>query len=200
FAGTALAVSAPASPLWGSRVHVTGRLLTAAGAGLPVRRVRLLRRDAGSPAYKVVEAVLTRAGGAFGFGAWTARRSSDWYVAYGGGGGELGVRGQHRTTVVRQRVTLGPVDLTVRPGGTLQLAGAVRPARSGVVALQRRGPDGRWVTLAQDWLTESGTGSTWALSWRVRTAGPMTLRVRVGPRPKAGLVVGTSRMLVLNPR
>jgi bacillolysin len=200
FAGTALAVSAPASPLWGSRVHVTGRLLNAAGAGLPGRRVRLLRRDAGSPAYKVVEAVVTRAGGAFGFGAWTARRSTDWYVAYGGGGGQLGVRGPHLTTVVRQRVTLGPADLTVRPGGTLQLSGAVRPARSGVVALQRRGPDGRWVTLAQEWLKESGTGASWALSWRVRTAGPATLRVRVGPRPKLGLAAGTSRLLVLNPR
>ena len=199
FAGTALAVSAPASPLWGSRVHVTGRLLNAAGAGLPGRRVRLLRRDAGSPAYKVVEVVMTRAGGAFGFGAWTARRSSDWYVAYAGHGGQLGVRGQHRTTVVRQRVTLGPADLTVRPGGTVQLSGAVRPARSGVVALQRRGPDGRWVTLAQEWLQESGTGASWALSWRVRTAGPVTLRVRVGARPKLGLAAGTSRLLVLNP-
>ena len=141
---------------------------------------------------------MTRAGGAFGFAAWTARRSSAWYVAYGGGGGELGVRGQHRTTTVRQRVTLGPADLTIRPGGPLHLTGALRPARSGVMALQRLGADGRWVTLAQDWADE-GSGA-WTLTWRVRTAGPMTLRVRVGPRPKLGLAAGTSRLFVLNPR
>jgi hypothetical protein len=196
FAGTALTLSAPAAPVWGSRVHVAGRLLNAAGAGLPGRRVQLLRRDAGSPAYRVVEAVVTRAGGAFGFSPWRARRSADWYVRYAGGGGTLGVRGQRRAMAVRQRVTLGPVDLTVRPGDAVRLSGAVRPGGSGVVALQRLGPGGSWATVAQDFLDERSGG--WALSWRVRSALPVTLRVRVGAHPKLGLAAGTSRVVVLN--
>jgi hypothetical protein len=198
FAGTVLTVSAPATPVWGSKVHVTGRLLDTAGDGLAGRRVQLLRRDPGSPAYTVVDGVVTRADGAFGFAAWPARRSTGWYVRYGGGGGELGVRGQHRTTVVRQRVALDPADLTVRPGGLVHLSGVVRPARGGVAALQRLGPGGGWVTVSQDWLDERSGG--WALSWRVRTAGPVALRVRVAARPKAGLAAGTSRVVVLNPR
>jgi hypothetical protein len=57
------------------------------------------------------------------------------------------------------------------------------------------------VTLAQDWLDErSGSLSSWHLSWRVHTDRPVTLRVRVGARPKLGLAAGTSRVLVLNPR
>jgi len=198
FAGTALTLSAPAAPVWGSRVHVAGRLLNAAGAGLPGRRVQLLRRDAGSPAYRVVEAVVTRAGGAFGFSPWRARRSADWYVRYAGGGGTLGVRGQRRAMAVRQRVTLGPADLTVRPGDAVRLSGAVRPGGSGVVALQRLGPGGSWATVAQDFLDVRSGG--WALSWRVRSALPVTLRVRVGAHPKLGLAAGTSRVVVLNPR
>ena len=95
-------------------------------------------------------------------------------------------------------MTLGAADLTVRPGGALHLTGAVRPAGSGVVALQRLGADGRWVTVAQDWPDERPAG--WALNWRVRTGGPVTLRVRVGARPKLGLAAGTSRLFVLNPR
>jgi Zn-dependent metalloprotease len=198
FAGTTLTVAAPATPVWGSRVHVTGRLLDAAGVGLPGRRVELLRRDPGSPAYRVVETVPTRADGVFGFGSWRARRSTDWYLRYGGGGGELGVRGQHQTTVVRQRVNLGPADLTVRPGDALHLSGVVQPARGGVVALQRLGPGGAWVTVAQARLVER-TGS-WELGWRVRTARPLTLRVRVGARPRLGLAAGTSRAVLLNAR
>jgi hypothetical protein len=102
---------------------------------------------------------------------------------------------------VRQRVTLDPADLTVRPGGAVQLSGRVLPARSGEAALQRLGADGRWVTLVRDRLDErSGTGASWDLSWRVRTGRPVTLRVRVGARPKLGLAAGTSRILVLNAR
>jgi hypothetical protein len=99
---------------------------------------------------------------------------------------------------VRQRVTLGPADLTVRPGGTVRLSGAVRPAGNGVVALQRLGPGGTWLTVAQDFLDERSGG--WALSWRVRTTLPVSLRVRVGARHKLGLGAGTSRVVVLNAR
>jgi hypothetical protein len=93
-------------------------------------------------------------------------------------------------------VTLGPADLSVRPGGAVRLSGAVRPAGNGVVALQRLGPGGAWVTVAQDFLDERSGG--WALSWRVRAALPVTLRVRVGARHKLGLAAGTSRVVVLN--
>jgi bacillolysin len=204
FAGTAFAVSAPASSVWGDRVHVVGRLLGAAGAGpvgagLAGREVALLRRDAGSPPYQVVAVAVTRADGSFGFGAWRARRGADWYVRYGGGPGELGVRGMRRTSVVHQRVTLAAPDLTVRAGGSLTLTGAVHPARGGRAALQRRGPDGDWVTVGRAGV-DKRSGGTWELTWRVRSGRPVELRVRVGALPRLGLAAGTSRVLVLDPR
>jgi Zn-dependent metalloprotease len=201
FAGTALTVSAPAVALWGGRVHITGRLLGATGTGLAGRRVRLLRRS-GSSSYDVVDAVVTRPDGGFGFAAWRARRSTGWYVLYQGRAGEVGVRGLRRTTVVRQRVTLDRPDLTVRPGHQLVLSGAVRPARGGVAALQRHAADGGWVTVARARLDERDQrpGGRWSLSWRVRTRRPVELRVRVAALPRLGLAAGTSRVLVLNPR
>jgi hypothetical protein len=54
------------------------------------------------------------------------------------------------------------------------------------------------VTVAQARLVER-TGS-WELGWRVRTARPLTLRVRVGARPRLGLAAGTSRAVLLNAR
>jgi hypothetical protein len=100
--------------------------------------------------------------------------------------------------VVRQRVNLGPADLTVRPGDALHLSGVVQPARGGVVALQRLGPGGAWLTGAQARLVERTGG--WELGWRVRTARPLTLRVRVGARPRLGLGAGISRVVLLNAR
>jgi hypothetical protein len=54
------------------------------------------------------------------------------------------------------------------------------------------------VTVAQALLVER-TGC-WELGWRVRTARPLTLRVRVGARPRLGLAAGTSRAVLLNAR
>jgi hypothetical protein len=54
------------------------------------------------------------------------------------------------------------------------------------------------VTVAQARLVERTGG--WDLGWRARSARPVTLRVRVGGRPRLGLAAGTSRAVLLNAR
>jgi hypothetical protein len=190
--GTALTLSGTASTDWGRRVRVTGTLRNAPGAGLPGRRVRLMRREAGSPAYRLTEATVTAADGRFAFG-WAARRSADWFVQYGGAGSEIGVRSRLRSTVVHQRVTLVTSELSVRPGQTVALHGSVRPLRRGQVTLQRRGPDGGWDPVARAALDRG----RWALTWRAASTRPTELRVRVAGRPGAGLAAGTSRVVTV---
>jgi Zn-dependent metalloprotease len=190
--GSAFSMTATSSTRWGTRIHVGGTLRNASGAGLPGRRVRLVRRDAGSSAYRLAASTRTGAGGTFGF-AWDARRSARWYVVYGGAPGEVGVRGRPGRTVVHQRVTLAEPDRSVRPGQTVDLHGTVRPARDGRVVLQRRGTDGGWVPVARSGLDDGA----WALAYRVPSARSTDLRVRVAGRPAAGLASGTSRVVTL---
>ena len=196
FAGRSLTAVAPASVLVGRPVRVTGTLRDAHGGALAGRRVQLVRRVPGVTAYAPVDVTKTRRDGSYAFDAWTARRRADWYVVYAGGGRELGVRSARRSTLVRQRVTLDRADLAVPTGRAFTLTGAVRPVRSGPVSLQRLGPDGAWVTVQRGFLDRDGR---WALTWRVRSGRPTELRVRVGPRPAAGLAPGISRVLTLNP-
>ena len=191
--GSALSLTGPASTDWGREVRVTGTLRNAPGAGLAGRRVRLVRREAGSSAYLRTGTTVTAADGSFAFG-WDARRSTGWFVQYGGAGAEIGVRSRPRSTVVHQRVSLATSGLAVRPGQTVSLHGVVRPRRSdGQVTLQRRGPDGGWDPVARTRL-ERGR---WALSFRASSARPTELRVRVARRPGSGLAVGTSRVVTV---
>ena len=190
--GSALTLTGPTSIDWGRRVRVPGTLRNAQGVGLPGRRVRLLRREAGSAAYLLTATTVTAADGSFAFG-WDARRSADWFVQYGGAGSEIGVRSRLRSTVVHQRVTLAASELSVRPGQTVSLHGSVLPLRSGRVTLQRRGPDGGWDPVARARLDRG----RWALSWRAASPRPTELRVRVAGRPGSGLAAGTSRVVTV---
>jgi Zn-dependent metalloprotease len=192
--GTAFRLTAPASVRWSSRVSVTGRLVDARGTGLSNRRVYLARRDVGTRDFEIADSVATRANGSFGFG-WTARRSGRWFVLYQGASAEIGVRGARRELTVRQRVSADVVGAVPRPGQLLDLAGTVRPARDGRVALQRLTPDG-WRTVARGRVADG----RWTVSWRVPGPRPVDLRVRVGARPRAGLAAGTSTVLHLDPR
>ena len=190
--GSAFAVTGASSTQWGKRVHVAGSLRNGSGAGLPGRRVRLVRRDDGSSAYRVTDSTRTNAAGRFAF-AWDARRGTRWFVTYAGAPAEIGTRTSSRRTAVHQRVTVARGIAPARPGQSVDLHGSVLPARTGRVVLQRRGPDGGWVAVARAGLDHG----TWALSYRVPSARPTDLRVRVGGRPAAGLAAGTSRVVTL---
>ncbi len=191
--GSALTLTGPASIDWGRRAVVSGTLRDARGAGLPGRRVRLVARVAGSPAYLLTDPTVTAGDGSFAFG-WDARRSADWFVQYAGASSEIGVRSRPRNTLVHQRVLLATTSLSVRPGQTVSLHGSVRPLRNaGRVTLQRRGPDGGWDPVARARLDRG----RWALSWRTASPRPAELRVRVAGRPRAGLAAGTSRVVTV---
>ncbi len=191
--GSALHLTAPSSTDWGRRVGVTGTLRNASGAGLAGRRVRLVRRAAGSPGYQRTDTTVTAADGSFAFG-WDARRSTGWFVQYDGAGSQLGVRGRLRSTVVHQRVTLATSELSIRPGQTVTLRGLVRPRRSdGQVILQRRAPDGGWDPVARARLDRG----RWVLTWRAASPRPTELRVRVARQPRSGLAAGTSRVVTV---
>ena len=194
FAGTAVAVRAPASVSWGQRAHVTGRLVDSQGAGRPARRVQLLVRPAGRSGFQVLDTVRTGADGSFGF-SWPARRGARWFVAYDGAYREIGVRGVRHRLAVRLRVHVDPLAAPPRPGRLLGLTGTERPVRDGRVRLQRLASAG-WVTVATGRLT----GGRWTLTWRVPDRRPADLRVWVGGLPAAGLAAGTSAVLHLDPR
>ena len=190
--GSALTLTGTGSTAWGRRVVVTGTLRNAPGAGLPGRRVRLVRREAGSPAYLRTDSTVTAADGSFAF-AWDARRSTEWFVQYGGAGTEIGVRSRPRGTVVHQRVILATAE-AFRPGQTVSLQGSVRPLRSdGQVTLQRRGTDGGWDPVARGPLDDG----RWTLFWRSASPRATELRVRVAGRPGSGLAAGTSRVVTV---
>lgn len=197
FAGRRLTSSGPAAVAFGRRVQVSGTLRTTAGKGLAARRVRLVRREPGVTPYSVAGVARTRRDGSFAFEEFAPRRRIEWYVVSPGGGSQLGARGPRQRTLVTQRVTLDPADLTVPAGGSISLGGAVRPARSGRVALQRQGPAGDWVAVRR---AQIGPGGRWSLTWRVPSDRPTALRVRVGARAEPALAAGTSRTLTLNPR
>ena len=190
--GSAFAVTGTSSTQWGKRIHVAGTLRNAPGAGLPGRRVRLVRRDAGSSSYQVADSTRTNAAGRFSF-AWDARRGGRWFVVYAGAPAEIGARTASRHTTVHQRVTLSRPAAPARPGQSVALHGSVLPARSGRVVLQRRDPDGGWVAVARTTLDDGD----WSMSYRVPPARPTDLRVRVAGRPAAGLADGTSRVVTL---
>jgi bacillolysin len=198
FSGSAFTVSAPSSAAWGHRVRVTGALRNVPGAGLGGRRVRLMRRDVGSSAYRETDSTITAADGTFTF-RWPARAGTQWYVLYRGARTELGVRGAHHVTVVRSRVSVTVDETAPDAGSRVTVAGAVRPARraghaGGVVTLQRREPDGDWARVAQ----ATVTAGRYSLTWHVPTTRETALRVRVPAHPDAGLAAGTSRVLTLN--
>ena len=196
--GSALSVAGPASVPYGGRVRLSGALRNAAGAGLAGRRVRLMRRDAGTSGYRLAATLVTGPTGGFHVG-WPAARSSSWYLLYPGAAAEIGARTRRHGSAVPQRVSLEAGDLTVREGQTVELAGRVFPQppdRAAGVAVQRRGPDGAWVTVQRAPLH----GGRWALGWPVRNDRPTELRLRVPARPALGLAAGLSRVVVLNPR
>ena len=196
--GSALSVTGPASVPYGGRVRLSGALRNATGAGLAGRRVRLMRRDAGTSGYRLAATLVTGPTGGFHVG-WPAARSSSWYLLYPGAAAEIGARTRRHGSAVPQRVSLEAGDLTVREGQTVELAGRVFPQppdRAAGVAVQRRGPDGAWVTVQRAPLH----GGRWAVGWPVRTDRPTELRLRVPARPALGLAAGLSRVVVLNPR
>ena len=192
--GSAVSLRAPTSVRWRSRVPIAGRLVDSAGAGLAGRRVVLARRDAGRRGYAVADADRTRADGRFSF-RWVARRGARWFVLYQGTATQVGVHGRRQVLEVRQRVSATASAPAPGPGTVLRLAGTVRPARSGRVSVQRRGPDG-WRTVARGQIADG----RWSATWRVGGRRQTDLRVRVGARSRAGLAAGRSRVLHLDPR
>ncbi len=195
--GTAVRLTAPTSVRFRDRVRLAGRLVDAAGGGLGGRRVYLARRDVGEKSLEIVDTLLTRDGGGFGF-RWTARRGGRWLVLYPGGGTEIGVQSLRRDLTVRQRVAAAVAGASPRAGQPLALAGSVLPARSGRVALQRLEGD-RWATVARAAVRDGRWSTTWRVPGRPGRRS-FDLRVRVGARPSAGLAAGTSRVLHLTAR
>ena len=114
---------------------------------------------------------------------------------FGGGGSLMGARTPAHRVPVRQQVTLAvdPGDRTLRVGETAVFRGEVRPARSGSITLQRRRADGGWRAVDRARLAAGG----FVLSARMPDRRPSAWRVVVGPRPGAGLVTGTSRVVTL---
>ena len=192
--GSAVTLHAPSSVPWSSRVVVSGRLVNPVGTGLARRRVFLARRDAGTSGYDVAGSATTSADGSFTF-VWDARRSARWFVLYQGTTTEVGIRGPRHDLAVRQRVTATAAG-SPRAGQALALTGTVRPARDGTVQLQRHTADGGWTTVAHAALRDG----RWTMSWRLPGPRPTDLRVRVAGRPRAGLDVGLSTVLHLDPR
>jgi hypothetical protein len=195
--GAAFTVTAPSSVPWGRRITVTGALRNVPGAGLGGRRVRLMRRDAGSSSYHETDSAVTAADGGFAF-SWPARVGSGWYLVYRGARTEVGVRGAHRVTEVTSRVSTPGASVVTDAGGLVTVTGVVHPDRragrpEGAVTLQRREPDGDWVRVARAPVTDS----RFTLTWHLPTARETALRVRVPARPDAGLAAGTSRVLTV---
>jgi hypothetical protein len=114
---------------------------------------------------------------------------------FGGGGALMGARTPAHRVPVRQEVTLtlDPGDRTVRVGETAVFRGEVRPTRSGRVTLQRRRADGSWRAVDRARLA----AGSYLLDARMPGRRPSAWRVVVGPRPGAGLLAGTSRVVTL---
>ena len=190
--GSAFAVTGTSSTQWGKRIHVAGTLRNAPGAGLPGRRVRLVRRDAGSSSYRVADSTRTNAAGRFSF-AWDARRGGRWFVVYAGAPAEIGAR---TAVPAHDRAPAGDAVAAGRAGPARAVR---RPARQRAAGPQRPGrPPAAWPgrRLGACRAHDLDDGD-WSLSYRVPSARPTDLRVRVAGRPAAGLAVGTSRVVTL---
>ena len=201
-AGTALRVCRPPATRSGAAgstsrgpaaQHGRRRAGRPAGPAAPPRR-RLLGVQRGGSAV-----VHHRPTAAFALRAGRPGAERRWYVVYAGAAAELGVRGQQRGRVVRQRVTLGPADRQRslparrrsqrcpercgRPG-----AGWSRCSASARVALgcRRRGLPGR------------ASGGRAALSRRVRRPLPGDPAACGWAPPSSGWRPAPSRVVVLN--
>ena len=172
---TALAVSAPAKVVYGTKVTVSGRLTTSAGAAVGGQKVVLQRRVAGSTTWQSVASGTTSSTGTVAFGY--APSANGYFRLYAPSSWSyLSSTSAQVTTLVLWRVSASFYDATVSRGTTVRLRGSVAPVRSGTTVQRQRYVNGTWTTVASTTVHSDGT---YAFSFAWSTAGTYTYRVRV---------------------
>lgn len=190
---------------FGAGAALTGRLVTAAGAGLADRRLRVVSRPSrGALSKRRVDVVRTGSHGGFrlALGAGPSRRIT---VGFGGGADLDGARRPGLALRVRSGVSLAAAPHRLRTGETVRLWGRVRsrgapiPRRGKLVAIQY------YETAARRWrpivVVRSDHAGRFLARYRFRyVSGHARIRLRAVAlaEERWPYAPGTSRPLVVN--
>jgi hypothetical protein len=162
---------------------LTGRLVSAGGAGLAGRRLRVVSRPSrGALAHRQTAAVVTGAHGGFRL-ALPAGPSRRITVSFAGAAGLAGSRRPALALRVRGAVSVHAAPRALRTGGTVHLRGRVRargaplPRRGKLIAIQYyEGRARRWRPVL---VVRSDHGGRFRASYRFRyVTGTASIRLR----------------------
>lgn len=178
---------------FGRTSNITGRLRAQNNSG---RTIALDHNPFPFPAFTQLTTGRTDAQGDYAFTVRPARHTRYRARTVPASDYDLVVSSPEVLVRVRLRVGIRLNDATPRRGQRVRFFGSVAPKHNGhVVAIQRRGRDGRWRTVART-TTRDATGNFSRYSRRVRIFRDGLFRVRV--RGHADHGTGTSRTRSIN--
>lgn len=172
---TTLTASAPAAVSYGTKIAVSGKLITAAGTPVAGVRVALHQRPAGTTTWKYIVSTTTSSTGTAVF-SYTPTVNSEFQLYAPSSWSYLASVSPTVKTSVRWRVSAAFDDSTITRGTTAKLRGAVAPVRAGTAVRLDRYVSGSWTLVGST--TVSSTG-TYVFVIIPNTAGTYTYRVRV---------------------